>query len=148
MGRSRFVRSRNVRCSLSQWVTVCCSLLQTVAVCGIWFVCDMYAPKTEGSFPKRSLTVACIAVCCSVLQHVAVCCSVLQCVAVWRSVVQCVAACYSVLQCGAVCRSVLQCVAVWCSVLQSVAVCCSVWHMGWDVYASPCACFRNVGMLF
>jgi len=43
-----------------------------------------------------------VAVCCSVLQCVAVCCSVLQCVAVCCSVLQCVAVCCSVLQCVAV----------------------------------------------
>jgi len=37
----------------------------------------------------------CVAVCCSVLQHVAVCCSVLQCGAVWCSVLQHVAVCCS-----------------------------------------------------
>jgi len=53
----------------------------------------------------------CVAVCCSVLQCGAVCCSVLQCVAVCCSVavLQCVAVCCSVLQCVAVCCSVLQC---------------------------------------
>ena len=50
-----------------------------------------------------------------VLQHVAVWCSVFQCVA-------CVAVCCSVLQYVAVCCSVLQCVAVCCSVLQCDAV--------------------------
>jgi len=40
----------------------------------------------------------CVAVCCSLLQHVAVCCSLLQHVAVCCSVLQCVAVCCSVLQ--------------------------------------------------
>ena len=51
--------------------------------------------------------------------------SVLQCVAVCCSLLQCVAVCSSALQCVAVCCSVLQCVAVRCSALQCVAVCCS-----------------------
>jgi len=70
-----------------QCVTVCCSVLQLVAVCSV---------------------LQCVAVCCSVLQCVAViqwsasmheiiriahqvvavCCSVLQCVAVYCSVLQ------------------------------------------------------------
>jgi len=65
--------------------------------------------------------VACIAVCCSVLQRVAACFNVLQCVAVSCSV------CCSALQCVVVCCSVLQhvaCVAVCCSVSQCVAACC------------------------
>ena len=98
----------------------------------------------------------CVAVCCSMLQHVYVTwlvhvtystffktlyCSVLQCVAVCCSVLQCVAVCWNVLQCVAVCCSTY----MWCgsykwheapfprhytavcySVLQCVAVCCSV----------------------
>ena len=50
----------------------------------------------------------CVAVCCSVLQHVAVCCSVLQCFAVSCSVLQCLAVSCSVLQCLAACCSVSQ----------------------------------------
>jgi len=84
--------------------------------------------------------VACVAVCCSVLQCVAVCCSVLQFEHVsmmdrdnllfWAAVDVRVSvcrwhtlSCCSVLQCVAVCCSVLQCVAVCCTVLQCVAVC-------------------------
>ena len=82
------------------------------------------------------LAVGFVAVCCSVLQCVAVCCSALQCVAVCCSVLQCVALCRIVSHCVAVCCSVLQYVAVCCSVLQCVAVCCSVFQvvqgaMGW-----------------
>jgi len=69
--------------------------------------------------------VACVAVCCSVLQCVAVCCSVVQCGAVCCSMLQYVAVCCSVLLCDTVCCSMLQYVAVCCSVLQYVAVCCS-----------------------
>jgi len=72
--------------------SVCCSVLQCVAVC-----CSV---KANYSFLHAYVisVLQCVAVCCSVLQcegrlffltcvcHqcVAVCCSVLQCVAVWR----------------------------------------------------------------
>ena len=88
---------------------VCCSVLQSVAVC--CSVC-LYLELCL-DLDLNGLTVHSGGLCCSVLQCVAVCCSVLQCVAV----------CCSVLQCVAVCCSVLQCVAVYCSVLQCVAVC-------------------------
>jgi len=111
----------------SMWCsTVCCSVLQYVAV--------------------RYSALQCVAVCCSVVQCVAVCCSELQCVAIRDrnqkdglpllsvpmrcSQLQCVAVCYCVLQCVAVCCSALQCVAVCCSVLQCVAVCCSALQSG------------------
>ena len=55
----------------TQYVAVCCSVLQCVAVC-----CS---------------ALLCVAVCCIVLQCVAVCCSVFQCVPVCCSVLQCVA---------------------------------------------------------
>jgi len=61
--------------------------------------------------------VACVAVCCSVLQCVAVCCSVLHVYGSHDTLT-------TVLQCVAVCCSVLQRVAVCCSVLQCVAACC------------------------
>ena len=90
-----------------------------------------------------------VAVCCSVLQCVAVCCGVRSCdfdksitivvakdpvlqrVAVHRSVLQCVAVCCSIRSCGfdkdiatsspkTLCCSMLQCVAVCCSVLRRV----------------------------
>ena len=85
----------------------------------------------------------CVAVCCSVWQHVAVRCSVLQCaeqgllctmIATCKCVLQRVAACCSTLQCVAVCCSVLQCakqglicamIATRKCVLQCVAACCS-----------------------
>jgi len=121
-------------------VAVCCSVLQSVAVC-----------------PSRPWTLnwQCVAVCCSVLQCVAVCCSVLQCVpkdpgpyigsdqgngnkrvAVCCIVFQRVAVCCSVFvvetkeailygckenECVAVCCSVFLCIAVWCILLQCVA---------------------------
>ena len=74
--------------------SVCCSVLQCVAVC-----CSLFS--TRSLFVERRVFVYTrakservaverenqpIAVCCSVLQCVAVCCSVLQCVAVWREI--------------------------------------------------------------
>jgi len=119
---------------LVQYVAVCCSVLQCVAVCysvhiGVAiFVC---------------LRVSC-AVCRIALQCVAVCYSVLRCVTVCDMIyypphirglilvclVQCVAVCCSVLQCVTwliVCY-ILEVWSSWvfCSVLQYVAVCCSV----------------------
>ena len=76
---------------------------------------------------EKTLTVSCVAGCCSVLQCVAVCCGVLQCVAGYSSVLQCVAGYYNVWRCVAVC-SVVQCVVRCCSVLWCVAACCSVWQ--------------------
>ena len=66
----------------------------------------------------HSVSVVCVAVCCSVLQCVAVCCSVLQCECrVSHMILVSSESCIkvhvlSVLQCVAVCCSVLQCVAV------------------------------------
>ena len=68
----------------------------------------------------RDSSLACVAVCCSVLQCIAICCSVLQ--RKWREITGkmclrrsvaliCVAVCCSAMQCGAVCGGVLQCVA-------------------------------------
>jgi len=54
--------------------TVCCSVLQCVAVCCSVLHCE-----------AKHYT-QCVVVCCSVLQCVAMCCSVLQCVAVCCSV--------------------------------------------------------------
>ena len=96
--------------------------------------------------------VACVAVCCSVLQCVAVCCSMLQCVAACCGVYGSVShldshiliLCCNMGECVArnqscsvsrltviVCCSVLQCVAVCRSMLQCVAVCCSVLRCVW-----------------
>jgi len=77
----------------------------------------------------------CVAVCCSVLQCVAVCRSVLQCVAVCYSVLRCVAVslwlAVSTFEVEPK-HPMLQCVAVRCSLLQYIAVCCSVlqWAFG------------------
>ena len=59
------------------------------------------------------ICVACVAMCCSVLQFVAECCSVLQCVAMLRQDTA-----------KTLCKTI--CVAAWCSVVQRAAVCCSV----------------------
>jgi len=50
--------------------TLCCSVLQCVAVC----CCVLHSGKGDGT---RAVL---FTLCCSVLQCVAVCCSVLQCV--------------------------------------------------------------------
>ena len=94
---------KNVSCSVSHWVAVCCF---SVFLQCVFAVC-----------------------CCSVLQCVAACCSVLQRVAVWCSgemkknvscsVSQRVAMCC--------CNVLLQCVvAVQCSVLHLIAAYCSL----------------------
>ena len=83
----------SVCCSVLQCVAVCCSVLQVcckcVAVCCrvLQMFCQCVA---ERSINVRWPILQCDAVCCSVL-CVAVCCSVLQCVAVCCSVLQCVA---------------------------------------------------------
>ena len=79
---------------------------------------------------KVTLSLQCVAVCCSVLQCVAVCCSVLQCAVVCCSVLQCVAVCCSVLPCVAVCCSVLQSVCqshILVLTLADIYICC-VWN--------------------
>jgi len=80
--------------------SVCCGLMQCVAVFGISVL--QYADlrfDAELVDYKGLQFKKCVAECCSVLQCVAVCCSVLQCVAVCCSVMHCVAAvCCSVLQ--------------------------------------------------
>ena len=87
-----------------QYVAVCCSVLQCVAVSETWRF------HTE-----RARVLQCVAVCCSVLQCVAVCCSELHSVRpgifTWHE---------------RMCCSALQHVVACCSVLQRVAVCCSV----------------------
>jgi len=106
-------------------ISVCCSVLQCVAVCfrvlqrggNLKFVLICNELLHEGSIrpchtPPRitQLERLRVAVCCSAFQCVAVCCSVMQCVAVC---LQCFAVCCSVFAtCVAVCCSVLQCVAV------------------------------------
>ena len=105
-----------------QYVAVCCSVLQCVAVRG--GVSFVKICQKRPAHMKRDL---CKSVCvgrvsegllrvCRVCVCVAVCCSVLQCVrgpfeSLSRAcVLQCIAVCCSALQCIAVCCSVLQCV--------------------------------------
>jgi len=119
-----------------QFVAVCCSVLQCVAVsCR---ACGAFSQKT-GLFCQGAglccSVLQCVAVCCSVLQYVAVCCRECQCVAVVakragafliefrallsenrtlldRKQVSFEYKMYrAVLKCGVVCCSVLQCVA-------------------------------------
>jgi len=126
----------STRLSLSepkvQYVAVCCSVLQCVAVCSLICdttdlslsepkvqcvaVCSLICNSTDLSLSEPK--VQCVAVCCGVLQCVAVCCSVLQCVAVCSLI--CNSTDLSLRTKRAVCCSVLRCVA------QCVAVCCSV----------------------
>ena len=80
-------------CSLLQCVAVCCSVLQCVAVCCSGQPLDskkLYVLKERITLVIRSLPIPCVAVCCSVLQFVAACCSLLQRVAVCCSVLQCI----------------------------------------------------------
>jgi len=100
----KFVDELLARACVLQYVAVCSSVFQCVAV---YIVVDMFVNEPTGTY-------VCVAVCCSVLY----CCSVLRLTISW--IVQLVRA--NVLQCVAVCRSVSQCVAVCCSVLQYIAV--------------------------
>jgi len=108
------------------------------------------------------LIIACVTVCCNMLQCVAsewqFCAVLCIFVAAARTCRRCVAVCYGVLQLVARmlqrlavrCRvlqlhaldaCVLQCVAVCCSVLQCVAVCCSVSQR----VAVCCKCYAVFG---
>ena len=64
------------------WHTLCCSVLQCVAVCCSVLQCGAVCVAVRGYTDMCIYSAHCVAVCCSVLQCVAVCCSVLQCVAV------------------------------------------------------------------
>jgi len=109
-------------CGVTHPVTLCCSVLQRVAMC-----LHNTLPVADTAARTTSLRVA---VCCSVLQYVVVCCIVC-CI-----VLQCVylaggehrgknnfTTCCSVLQYVAVRYIVLQCVAVCYIALQRVAMC-------------------------
>ena len=105
------VHGRSVCCSVLQCVAVCrnVSELQLVAEC-----CVLHLACSSTLYVLQ-----CVAVCCSVLQCVAVCCSVLQCVAVCCSVSQCeqVAVSCDVSQCVAAGMFTdAPCAAVRCSV--------------------------------
>jgi len=116
--------------SVLQYVALCCSGLQRVAVGYVQWV----VVWVDGEKEVLKVCVWEVSMCCSVLQCVAVCCSVLQCVAVGCSGLQCVAVGYSKLQCGLMERKKcsrymydrMQWVAVCCSVLQWATVDCSV----------------------
>ena len=116
------------------------ALKETLCMC-VWCMCvffggggSLMVALKECQHEARKQVLQCVAVYCSMLQHVTACCRVLQHEA-RKQVLQCVAVCCSVLQCVTVCCSVLQCVATWCSVLQHearkqvlqcVAACCCV----------------------
>jgi len=92
---------------------MCCSVLQSVAVC--------YSISCHLSTLSFFLT--CVAVCCSVLQCVAVCCNVLQCVAVYCSVLQCVVVTYH-----------------WVCAKHHCCVCLTAnWHTFWKSAGIPTA---------
>jgi len=123
-----------VCCSVLQYVAVCCSVLHSLHArlsrrkCHRLYWCSMCCSVVQG-----------VAVCCSVLHSphsrpsrrkcqrlfsCSMCCSVLQCVADhWDVHVDSAYARFNRVLCVAVCCSVLQCAAVCCSVLQCVAVC-------------------------
>jgi len=111
---------------------VCCSVLQFVAVCCSEIRVPMECPARCDSVAGCCRVLNCVAVKLKfpwnvppgVIQCVAACCSLLQCVAVefkfpWNVPP-------GLLQCAAPCCIMMQCVLVCCSVLQFVAVCSSV----------------------
>jgi len=98
--------------------TVCCSVLQCVALC-VAVCCSVL-----------QCVAVCCSVCCSVLQCVAVCCGMLQRVCCYQIVFVILATfggvCCSVLQRVLQCvvqPYVLQCVTVCCGALRCVAAC-------------------------
>jgi len=130
-----------ISCTLS-WPprsSLCCSVLQYVAVCCTVLHCLEHHLATD----LMHFVLASKVFCCSVLH-----CGLVVC----RSVMRCVALICSVLQCVAVCCSVLQCVFVFkivliskknhvLRVLQCVAVCCtprSCWQASKQMPALQC----------
>ena len=101
--------------------SVCCSVLQCVAVRSRVLLKSAFPRRTLLSLLPTWRSAVCVAVCCSVLQCVAVCYSS----AFSRRALSCFSPDQCVSVCAAACCSVLQCVAVCCSVLLCVAVCCS-----------------------
>jgi len=79
------VRQVAIWIQFTSCVTVCCSVLQRVAVCGKYLLNLQVRHVCQSALQ-------CVAVRCSALHCVAVCCSLSQCV-------ECVAVCCSVLQC-------------------------------------------------
>ena len=96
-----------------QFVAVCCSVLQYVAVRRGVLVgvscCILLNNTLYHTAPH-----------CTTLQHTAACCSMLECVAVCRGLLVGVSSCMLQVLCVAVCCRVFQCVAVCCSMLQCV----------------------------
>ena len=101
-------------CSPSQCLTARGSTLQRVAVrrnvlCGIVLCCRCVQSHGSLRIARVRGMLQCVAVCCSVLQHVAARCSALQCIVVRHSVLCYFAVCCNVLQCVAIFVSVLYC---------------------------------------
>jgi len=151
-------------CSVLQYVAVCCSMLQCVAVFDLPVRWDMCQPSTRHHHHKHPRTIfehsrplviygVALGVLQCVLQHVAACCSMLQ--HTLQHTLPHVAACCnmlcSMLQCIADQNSVwlwvgmrCWCVAVCCAVLQCVvAECCSVLQCI-AVYCNALACAVDV----
>jgi len=95
-------RCVELQCVEAYWFTACCSVLQRVVVCCIVLQCVTASGCVLQCVAASYSEWLCVAVCCSVLQHVAV---LLQCVAVCCSVLQynvlryVVRVCYGVLLC-------------------------------------------------
>jgi len=106
-----------VCCSVLQYVTLCCFVLQ-------WDKCARYFLGALHNTLQHTDAVCfsvlqCVAVCCSVLQYVVVCCSETKCDVALR--------CSTHLNDSAGCwqalgKRVLQCVSMFCSVSQCVAM--------------------------
>ena len=98
--------------SALQHVAVCCSVYLQVD-------CKVRVEPAHNSAHVR----ACVAACCSVLQHTATHYNIRQRTREYQLIIVLMFA--RTLQCVAECCSVLQDVAACCSVLQRVAACCS-----------------------
>jgi len=110
---------------LLQCVTVCCSGLLFHAGCNVLQGVFMMHTSNLLAYLSRQTgkAVACVAVCCSVLQCVAVCCRALQCVAVRCSVLHDVFMMNTSNVLACLSNQTEQTVAMSCSVLQCVAGC-------------------------
>jgi len=112
------IESRCIHC-------VCCSVLQSC--CSVRHYGKTQLKSTVHHSSTDDASIACVAVCCSVLQCAAVCCSVLHCVTVCCNVRH-----YGKTQLKSTVHHSSRvdtsnvCVAVCCSVLQCVAVCCTI----------------------
>jgi len=119
---------------VSQYVAVCCSMLQCVAVCCVHVLGLKRVEERLSSLSVLMLRrCECVAVCCSMLQYVAVCCMyVYGFKEDMGKIIESV--CAGVVQMCVCCIYVLHlCVAVRCGVLQCVAVCCSVLHCMYEL---------------